>query len=159
MRRFLIAVAAVALWADVASAIDIVRCGQKVPNGDTATLQVDVDCSVLPGSCLADATIACTGQVDPACPPLSAEFPETALCSHSPIEFDHVKGTLDMNGHSIIGGDPGGMLCTKARCSIVGPGTITGALNGILVRKSRVTVTDVDLHDNLNGIVSVLGPS
>jgi len=69
-----------------------------------------------------------------------------------PAVFLHENATIDLAGHSISSGGSG-VFCFGRRCTIVGPGEITGAENaGISAasdEKARVTVDGVDIHDNL----------
>jgi hypothetical protein len=62
---------------------------------------------------------------------------------------------VELNGHTIHAG-AWGIYCTERKCTIRGPGQITGtstAAIGTDNGKCKATVSDVDLHDNLgNGI-------
>jgi hypothetical protein len=130
-RNLALAIAAWLLVVPTAHASDIVACGQVVADGDTGVLQADLDCSADPG--------------------------EAAVTLGN-------RSTLDMNGHAIIARFVG-VLCTdtpRARCAVRGHGVMpsgTGKLSGgdygIGSGGSRVTVTDVYVHDvGSTGIVA-----
>jgi hypothetical protein len=68
------------------------------------------------------------------------------------------RAVLDLNGHTITG-PRYGVFCER-RCSVVGPGTITGAYYGIWAlesKQSRADVTDVALVGNLGGMATPKG--
>src|SRR5262245_28481522 len=149
--------------ASSARAGDITRCGQRIADGEVAVLQVDLDCSVLPGSCQADPSIACTGNLDPVCPPILPSAPDARFCGHHMIEIEQGKATLQMNGHRLIGATVPSPLspidCHRARCTIVGPGEISGAEHcAIDLAKATIDISDVDIHDNGCGIFSRFPP-
>jgi hypothetical protein len=146
----------------LAGAVDIVRCGQVIQPGETAVLQVDLDCSVLPGSCVGDPSIPCTGvPLDPVCPvtiPSSPDPDFTRTCSHGMIALPS-GATLDLNGHALVG-DPIGLPyspvnCTSGSCTVRGPGEIRGSSRpAIFLYRARLTIQDVSIHDNVAGIVA-----
>lgn len=69
-----------------------------------------------------------------------------------------VRATLVMNGHSITGGSLG-IQCAARRCTIEGPGEITG-VSGCAIQAQpnvgplRIGVTGVDIYNNEHGICS-----
>ena len=143
----------------LAGAIDIVRCGQVIQRGETAVLQIDLDCTVLPGSCVADPSIPCTGvPVDPVCPSAVPAPQESRTCHHGMIELPS-GATLDLNGHALIG-DPIGLPyspvnCFGGSCRVNGPGEIRDSSRpGIFLYRARLTIRDVSIHDNEAGIVA-----
>ncbi len=141
----------------LAHAVDITRCGQPIGRGEVAVLEVDLDCSSLPGTCVADPLIACSGLVDPVCPPFSLQNPEpTRWCSHAMLTLPR-DATLRLNGHAIVG-DPVGapgypVVCDRGRCVIEGPGEIRGSTAcAVSLFRATLTIRDVSIHDNGCGI-------
>lgn len=63
------------------------------------------------------------------------------------------RGTLDLNGHTLITGSNYGVLCND-RCKVIGPGTITGSGSGIN-GSGTVAVRHVDLA--VSGIAAAAG--
>src|SRR5262249_53465243 len=124
VHRQIVAVATVVLLAGSAAAFDVTSCEQVVPPGEVAQLQVDLDCTTH-----ADTSAAVT------------------LASGA---------VLQMNGHSITQPDAPfygiGVLCL-GKCTVAGPGEISGNLVGILGRK--MIVSDVQLHDLEAGLFGV----
>jgi hypothetical protein len=112
----------------VCFATDVTTCGQTVVDGDTGVLQADLDCSAASGVFAA------------------------VLVRN--------KATLSLNGHTIIGRlDIAAVAGDVARrFAVVGPGAITGAGTGISGGlRTRVTIRDVDLSHNQDGIDVALG--
>jgi hypothetical protein len=75
------------------------------------------------------------------------------VCTSSAV-FLGERSTLLMNGHTIAGG---GVFCTGHKCTIEGPGAITGAGSCGLESMNRrlpfhLFARDVDIHDNRCGI-------
>jgi hypothetical protein len=69
---------------------------------------------------------------------------------------------LEMQGHA-ISGDPAGnaaVVCNGRRCSVTGPGAISGPVVGIALTRGRqrLTVSDLDIHDCESGILDSLSP-
>jgi hypothetical protein len=137
-------------------AVDIFRCGQVVSRGENAILRVDLDCGTLPGSCLANDSIPCTGTIDPGCPPALPGPEESRWCMHGMIVLPPGAG-LYLNGHSLVG-DPvdvpyAPVFCNRGHCTVQGPGEIRGSTRcGIELYRATLTVSYVDLHDNACGI-------
>jgi hypothetical protein len=162
MRHLLAALGLVAVCAPVpAPAIDIFRCGQVISRGEPAVLQVDLDCGTLPGSCLADDSIPCSGTTDPVCPAVLPGSPgpgEDRWCMHGMIVLPPGAG-LYLNGHALVG-DPVGLpyapvFCNRGRCIVQGPGEIRGSSRcGIELYRAKLAVSYVNIHDNACGISS-----
>ncbi len=58
------------------------------------------------------------------------------------------RAALQMNGHSILGANAG-VFCLGPRCSIAGPGEISGATFGVFLYSSvKLTIADVNIHDS-----------
>jgi len=79
-------------------------------------------------------------------------------CSADPPSF-HVtlrnRATLALNGHSIKG-SPGSEIVAcniAARCTVVGPGTLSGGFCGICAARS-LTVQQVSIHDSGYGVAA-----
>lgn len=113
-------------WAALASAqTKVTTCGQVVTGN--AFLSADLDC---------------TGFADQVeIPPQGSIYdPPTQLLG--PAVVISKKGTLDLQGHTITGGNVG-VYCPR-KCEIVGGGTIAGAsTDGVL--GSKVTVRDTTI--------------
>lgn len=66
------------------------------------------------------------------------------------------RATLDLNGHSITS-DTVAVHCNPKNCTILGPGSLSSA-NSCAIQteqnsyKTRVTVSDVEIHDSKTGI-------
>jgi hypothetical protein len=123
MRRSL-ALAALSVWVRTASAYDVTVCGQTVPAGTVGQLQADLACS--PSTDDGGIVILAPG------------------------------ATLAMNGHT-ISQPPGpfygiGVLCLS-KCTVTGPGEITGNL--IAVLGPNVIASDLDIHDAEAGLLIV----
>jgi hypothetical protein len=67
--------------------------------------------------------------------------------------------TLDMNGHSITGDftSVAAVRCSRGKCTVSGPGDISGGPSGTAVElnRSRLTIDDISIHDCGNGILQV----
>ncbi len=83
----------------------------------------------------------------------------TDLVCTDPLDVD--GGTLDFAGHTITQtGGRSGVVCGDS-CTLTGPGEITGAhasdpnvsASGVVIYGSRVTIQDLNIHDNDWGIV------
>ena len=124
---YVIAVLLLIASASAADAVDVTACGQHVGPGETGVLQSDVDCTA------------------------SAE----------PIAAVYLgnRATLSLNGHTIIArADIDGVLGDVARrCTIEGPGTITGARTAFASGQTRMTIRDVTLVGNRGSIDVPLG--
>ena len=108
---------AVSLVSTPAHAVDVTSCGASVPDGETGTLQVDLDCSADP-----------TGSA-------------VRLGNHSRLELNGhsiVAGFIGVN----CSDDPR----VKA-CSINGPGDVSGGTHGIAGGARVTTVSGVTVHD------------
>lgn len=75
-------------------------------------------------------------------------------CSGMPMQdgIRIIKGRLDMNGHSLIVGNVG-IRCNE-KCSIYGPGTITGTGNAINGDGKSLKVRGVTIDVSHGGIYS-----
>lgn len=107
------------------ASVEITQCYPQVPEGETAVLQADLDCSV----------------TDP--PPFRS----------SAIELLK-RATLDMNGHTIQARSSGFGVHCQGTCTILGPGTITGAFMAVLGGRGRMKIAGVNLLDNA-GLIDV----
>lgn len=123
MRRTL-ALAALSVWVRTASAYDVTACGQTVPAGTVGQLQADLDCT----------TLADDGGAVTLAP----------------------GATLAMNGHTISQPPAAfygiGVLCLS-KCTVTGPGEITGNLVAVL--GPNVIASDLDIHDAEAGLLIV----
>lgn len=159
-RELLIGTCVLALVA-TAEAGDIVRCGQPVERGETAVLQVDLDCTTALGTCVGDPTLPCTGTSDPSCPQLVDGADLSRFCEHSWVVLPS-GATLELNGHRLIGqkadlgggvGGHSGVTCTGRRCTVNGPGQIDDFLGcGVHGYYTRVAVQNVTFDNNGCGI-------
>jgi hypothetical protein len=115
------------LVASTARGVAVTECGQHVAPGDTGVLADDVDCSA------SSEAIAAVYVGD--------------------------RATLSLNGHVLIARpDLDGVASDAARrFAIIGPGVITGAALGVAGGAARVTMQDVTLGANRDGIDVPLG--
>ena len=74
-------------------------------------------------------------------------------CDYGVVLNDHA--VLEMNGHAIVSGNIG-VLCFEPRCTVHGPGDISGGQVGIwgyYPGHGKIDARDIDIHDtNLGGI-------
>jgi hypothetical protein len=118
--RFFAAIAGLllAMPTGPARAVDITACGQTVPDGEIGVLQVDLVCPSGDGIVMGART------------------------------------DLQLNGHTIAAETPTegqvAIACSRGSCRIQGPGTVSG-FKGVAIaglNRSRLEISDVDLHDN-----------
>jgi hypothetical protein len=116
------------LLSTAAFATDVTTCGQVVAPGDVGILQADLDCSGVSGPLLAAVLL-------------------------------QENASLSLNGHTLIGraDEPGVVSDVARRCTVSGPGTITGASTGIYVGMTRLTVHDLVLQQNNLAIDASVG--
>jgi len=126
-RPALLALSVLGILSAPASAFDVVSCETTVPAREIAVLQADLEC---------------TG--------VGFDHPAVQLGSGA---------TLGLNGHRINHPEvPGdlygfGVFCPTGKCTINGPGEITGDLVGI--EGPKPVVNDVSVHEALAGIIAV----
>lgn len=114
MRR-LIATVALVLLPRLVFALDISTCGQTVPEGESAVLLNDLDCPVGVGVCAVDAGKLC---------PNAAGCPSGRCLGNAGVVLEN-RARLDLNGHTIRGGDVA-VECVGRSCEI-GGGTVESA--------------------------------
>jgi hypothetical protein len=129
-------------------ALDVTSCGTTVPAGEVGELVADLDCTNGPGHCADDPAISCSsaggGFVD--CP--------NSGCITYGVHLAP-SATLDMNGHTISGGDYG-VLCRDFGCAVDGGGgTIANEeFSAIwLFGGGRLTVSHLTIHDTKRGSI------
>ncbi len=136
------------LIGSAARAMDITECGQLVPPGETGVLQADLDCEASPGPsrCLSDLEITCSSASD--CP-LGACRPASGVnLGDFPLGS---RVQLELNGHSIRGARLG-IVCYVRRCTILGPGEVSGTGDAIRAFRGHLTVENVVLSESRDGI-------
>ena len=106
--------------------MDITTCGQTVPHGEIAMLQVDLDCGGA-GYCVGKDGIPCTTGVECA--------PDYPGCSPTAV-FMERGAQLYLNGHTIAQpqGTGAGISCNTpagGQCRVFGPGTVSGGFVGV----------------------------
>jgi len=116
MRSLLVIATFLTIAAARASAVDITTCGQVVANDDVGVLVTDLTCP--------DALGVVGGVL-------------------SPSGRANGRVTIQLNGHTIAAGT--GIFC-NARCTVEGPGTISGGTSGIYVSTYPGDLTLRDLH-------------
>ncbi len=153
MRRLtssLMVIAGLLVLGSAARAVDITECGQLVPPGETGVLQADLDCEASPGPsrCSSDLEITCDSDSD--CP-LGACRPASGVnLGDFPLGN---RAQLELNGHSIRGAHFG-IVCYVRRCTILGPGEVSGTGDAIRAFRGHLTVENVVLSESAYGIRS-----
>ncbi len=151
MRRLtssLMMIAGLLLVGSAARAVDITECGQLVPPGETGVLQADLDCEASPGPsrCSSDLEMICSSASD--CP-LGACLPAPGVnLGDFPLGS---RAQLELNGHSIRGARRG-IVCYVRRCTILGPGEVSGTGDAIRAFRGHLTVENVVLSESGYGI-------
>ena len=124
--QILVALGVVGVAAPFVRAVDITSCAQAVPDGDIGTLTTDLAC-----------------------------YPDQGIVLGR-------GATLDLAGHSIRAAitPPAeaegqvGISCPNGRCRVRGPGIIA-SFRGVAIiglDRTRLDVTDLDIHDNGIGV-------
>jgi hypothetical protein len=114
------------LSSSAAYAVDISTCGQIIDAGQVGEVLADLDCTAF---------------------------------SNSPAVTLEPGSTLYLNGHAVAGGhlgvltDPGKKGGPLTR--IQGPGEITGMTSCAIWTQNKLSVSDLDLHGNRCGIMTV----
>jgi hypothetical protein len=128
-----------------AAAVDVSTCGTTIATGQTGELTGDLDCTGGPTHCANDPTIACSSDQD---------------CLSGCIAYAvHLAphATLNMNGHTISGGDYG-VLCRDSSCKVNGGGgTIANEeFSAIwLFGGGKLVVNDLTIHDTFRTSIFV----
>jgi len=120
-------VAGLALSAGRASSLDVSSCATVVPAGDTGVLQADLDCTG-------------TGFDDPA-----VQLGSGAILEMNGHRINHPEVPGDLYGF--------GVRCPSGKCTVHGPGEITGDVVGI--EGPKLVVSDILIHDTVLGIAAV----
>jgi hypothetical protein len=153
-RRFALAAfaALLALFAALpARALDITACQQRVPEGASAVLSIDLTCPDA-GVCEDPNGVGdrpCTQQADCG----------TGFACHKVAVRVGRGGRVDLQGHTLTGSqqlsafENGsiGIACLD-RCTISGPGVITGFNLGIEVGGARAVVRNLTVQGNVYGV-------
>jgi len=124
---WIVLLAGLALSAGRATALDVSTCGTVVPAGNTGVLQADLDCTG-------------TGFDDPA-----VQLGSGAILEMNGHRIDHPEVPGDLYGF--------GVRCPGGKCTIQGPGEITGDLVGI--EGPKLVVNDLMIHDTVLGIAAL----
>jgi hypothetical protein len=133
-----------------ALAIVVTSCGTSVPAGDVGDLANDLDCTTGPGHCADDPSVSCSSAagafVD--CP--------TSMCVRYGVHLAP-NARLEMNGHTISGGDYG-VLCRDFGCTVDGGGgTIANEeFSAVwLFGGGKLVINDLTIHDTFRTAVGV----
>lgn len=122
--------------------VEITTCDQEVPRGGVGILQNDLVCPTA-HHCEGDPMIPCA---------TSADCPGGVACE-APYAVELKRAaTLRLNSHSIVGGYFA-VRC-EARCSVEGPGDISGASYAavsVYLKPDRINLTNLSLHHNTSG--------
>jgi len=125
MRSIAVALVGLVLGVTPAAAVDVTACGQIVPDGDTGTLQADLDCSADP----ADAAVALGNNA-------TLDLNGHALVGR------HIALRCPADAH-------------QNACTIRGPGDVSGGNYGIAGANRLITVSDLTVHDvRIGGITA-----
>jgi len=155
MRRRLIALTALVggtlfllLVHRAAMALDVTSCGTTVPTGQVGELVADLDCADGPGHCADDPSVSCSsaGGAFVDCP--------NSGCVKYGVHLAPLAA-LNMNGHTISGGDYG-VLCRDFGCTVDGGGgTIANQeFSAIwLFGGGRLVVSHLTIHDTLRSAI------
>lgn len=147
--RLALAACALLLSVRVASGLDITDCGQRVPSNETGVLQGDLDCPPVPQFCSTDESIACTQDSD--CPATGESRP----CIGPAVYLEH-HATLDLNGHTLKGGQTATVFCTRD-CTVRGPGSLEGTDERLVHAKRNVEISDVVMEGGSSGVLAQFG--
>ncbi len=153
MRRLtssLMMIAGLLMIGSAARAVDITECGQLVPPGETGVLQADLDCEASPGPsrCSSDLEMICSSASD--CPLGACLTAPGVNLGDLPLGS---RAQLELNGHSIRGARRG-IVCYVRRCTILGPGEVSGTGDAIRAFRGHLTVENVVLSESAYGIRS-----
>lgn len=125
--RVVLLLAGTLLLVGRATALDVSTCATVVPAGDTGVLQADLECTG-------------TGFDDPA-----VQLGSGAILQMNGHRIDHPEVPGDLYGF--------GVRCPSGKCTIHGPGEITGDLVGI--EGPKLVVSDILIHDTVLGIAAL----
>ncbi len=131
-----------------AAAVDVSSCGTTVPKGQIGVLVSDLDCSGGPKYCADDASISCSSAV--------GAFDCLSQCVAYGVHLER-NAALQMNGHTISGGDYG-VLCRDFNCKVDGGGgTIANQeFSAVwLFGGGKLAVSNLTIHDQKRGALVI----
>jgi hypothetical protein len=158
MRRHLVVLLVLVTAVPAAADVLVTTCGERIPAREVGILQNDLDCSSTPGYCLACSNGQCSEQgsclADGDC-----VAPLIGCYRRVGVTLDD-RARLDLNGHGIVAPGAIAVGCAGKRCAItssVGRGEISGSSMAVAFGgKTRVQISDVDVHDCASGIGGAL---